>query len=93
MCYHNAYRISDKTNDPTKNESINMNTQTLVGRKENLVTDALSGLTSDGSIGRSEKLSALHRIHDDVEQRIEALEAQVALEQGQGEARHKEHRE
>jgi hypothetical protein len=69
-------------------------TLTLAGRKEGLVTDALSGLTSDGSITKAEKVGALQRIHDDVDARIEAIEAQIALEsgessEGEGEARHR----
>lgn len=59
-------------------------TLTLVGRKENLVSDALSGLTMDNSIPKTERLAALHRIHDDVDKRIESIEGEIAIESGQG---------
>lgn len=57
-------------------------TLTLVGRKENLVSDALSGITVDSSILLTEKIAALHRVHDDVDLRIEQLEEQMRIMEG-----------
>lgn len=61
-----------------------MTTLTLVGRKEIVVSDAVSGISMDTSIPMSERVAALQRIHDDVDAKAEALETQIALESGEG---------
>lgn len=69
-----------------------MSTMTLVGRKEIQVIDAVSGLYTESSIPKVERRAALERIHDDVDARVEALDAQIALEQGEAQPEGERHR-
>jgi hypothetical protein len=63
-----------------------MQTLTLAGRKEGLISDAMNNLVGDSGITNQEKLAALHRIHDEADMRIETIEEQIRISEGGDEA-------